>query len=170
MTTLRQLLLLALPLSFFPVIAVAQQDSLVIERLSGRVDLPISVDTRHAGVAEAALAAGATMVNDVWGFLQDPKLADVVSRCGAWAVAMHNRKAIAASAPPQRAGEHSSHGTTYGLVYLANGLGFALGPLAGGLIAATLGLRNVFFVTAAILLLIGAYLPFGIKDRPRSAR
>ena len=77
---------------------------------------------------------------------------------------------IAASAPPQRAGEHSSHGTTYGLVYLANGLGFALGPLAGGLIAATLGLRNVFFVTAAILLLIGAYLPFGIKERARSAR
>jgi MFS transporter, DHA1 family, multidrug resistance protein len=76
---------------------------------------------------------------------------------------------IAASAPPPRAGEHSSHGTTYGLMYLANGLGFALGPLSGGLIAATLGLRNVFFVTAAILLLIGVYLPFGIKERPRSA-
>ncbi len=77
---------------------------------------------------------------------------------------------IAASAPAERPGQRTSHGTTYGLVYLANGLGFALGPLAGGLIAATLGLRNVFFVTAAILLLIGAYLPFGVKDPRRGTR
>ena len=76
---------------------------------------------------------------------------------------------IAASAPPDRPGQRSSHGTTYGLVYLANGLGFALGPLSGGLIAATLGLRDVFFVTAAILLAIGIYLPFGVKDRRSSA-
>ena len=76
---------------------------------------------------------------------------------------------IAASAPPDRPGQRSSHGTTYGLVYLANGLGFALGPLSGGLIAATLGLRDVFFVTAAILLAIGIYLPFGVKARRSSA-
>ena len=77
--------------------------------------------------------------------------------------------ALIASSSPERAGGRASHGTTYGLIYLANGLGFALGPLAGGLIAATLGLRNVFFVTAAILLIIGAYLPFGVKDL-RTAR
>jgi DHA1 family multidrug resistance protein-like MFS transporter len=66
-------------------------------------------------------------------------------------------------------GGHSSLGTTYGLINLANGMGFALGPLAGGVIAATLGLRNVFLVTAVILLAIAAYLPFGIKDsRPRT--
>jgi DHA1 family multidrug resistance protein-like MFS transporter len=74
---------------------------------------------------------------------------------------------IASSTPAERAGERATHGTTYGLVYLANGLGFALGPLAGGVIAATLGLRNVFFLTAVILLAIGAYLPFGIKDPRR---
>jgi DHA1 family multidrug resistance protein-like MFS transporter len=67
-------------------------------------------------------------------------------------------------------GAHAAHGTTYGLVYLANGMGFALGPLAGGVIAATLGLRNVFFLTAAILLLIAAYLPFGISDSRKPAR
>ena len=72
--------------------------------------------------------------------------------------------ALIASSTPHESGEHTSHGTTYGLVYLANGMGFALGPLAGGLIAASLGLRNVFFVTAVILLAIAAYLPFGIKD------
>jgi MFS transporter, DHA1 family, multidrug resistance protein len=71
---------------------------------------------------------------------------------------------IASSTPSDQHSAHASHGTTYGLVYLANGLGFALGPLAGGVIAATLGLRNVFFLTAAILLVIGVYLPFGVKD------
>ena len=54
--------------------------------------------------------------------------------------------------------------------YLANGLGFALGPLTGGLIAAGFGLRSVFYVTAAILLAIGVYLPFGIRDTPARPR
>jgi DHA1 family multidrug resistance protein-like MFS transporter len=76
---------------------------------------------------------------------------------------------IASSTPADQRSGHTSHGTTYGLVYLANGMGFALGPLAGGLIAASLGLRNVFFVTAAILLVIGTYLPFGIKDPRKRA-
>jgi MFS transporter, DHA1 family, multidrug resistance protein len=73
---------------------------------------------------------------------------------------------IASSQPPMKPGERSAHGTTYGLVYLANGLGSALGPLAGGLISATFGLRTVFIITAAILLIIGAYLPFGVKAPP----
>jgi MFS transporter, DHA1 family, multidrug resistance protein len=73
---------------------------------------------------------------------------------------------IASSQPPTKPGERSAHGTTYGLVYLANGLGSALGPLAGGLISATFGLRTVFIITAAILLIIGVYLPFGVKAPP----
>jgi DHA1 family multidrug resistance protein-like MFS transporter len=82
---------------------------------------------------------------------------------------------IASSTPPSErdqggGGGHTAHGTTYGLVYLANGMGFALGPLAGGVIAATLGLRNVFFLTAAILLVIAAYLPFGISDTRKPQR
>ena len=64
----------------------------VIEALSKRIDIPISIDTRRAEVAGAAIGAGATMVNDVWGFRSDPELAGVVARCGAWAIAMHNRK------------------------------------------------------------------------------
>jgi len=75
--------------------------------------------------------------------------------------------ALIVSSMPANRDTEASHGTTYGLVYLANGLGFAMGPLAGGVIAATLGLRNVFFLTAAILLVIAAYLPFGIKEPPR---
>jgi len=62
-----------------------------------------------------------------------------------------------------------SHGTTYGLVYLATGMGFGLGPLSGGFIAAALGLRSVFLITALILLALAVYLPFGVKEPPRRA-
>jgi dihydropteroate synthase len=65
----------------------------VIHGLRPRVATPISVDTYRAEVAEAALAAGACMVNDVWGGLRDPELPGVVARAGAWIVAMHNRTA-----------------------------------------------------------------------------
>ena len=71
----------------------------VIEGLHRRTDLPISVDTRRAAVAEAALAAGATMVNDVWGFRGDPDLAGVTAAASAWAIAVHNRQAAAVTVP-----------------------------------------------------------------------
>ncbi|MGH2470698.1 MAG: MFS transporter, partial [Chloroflexota bacterium] len=74
---------------------------------------------------------------------------------------------IALTSPESTKQTRGSQGTTYGLVYLANGLGFALGPLSGGIISATLGLRSVFFVTGAILLAIALYLPFGIRGSPR---
>lgn len=71
----------------------------VIVALRQQTTVPISIDTRHARVAEAALGAGASLVNDVWGFRQDAQLAGVTSRHGAWAIAMHNREAVAATAP-----------------------------------------------------------------------
>ncbi|HVZ21676.1 MAG TPA: dihydropteroate synthase, partial [Vicinamibacterales bacterium] len=63
----------------------------VLERLRGRVDVPISVDTYKAEVADKALAAGATIVNDVSGLTFDPDLAGVVARRGAAIVLMHTR-------------------------------------------------------------------------------
>ncbi len=51
----------------------------------------ISVDTYKASVAEAALQAGAGMVNDVWGLRADPEMAAVVARHGVPVVLMHNR-------------------------------------------------------------------------------
>ena len=59
----------------------------VIERLAGRI--PISVDTRKSGVARAALAAGAAMVNDVSALQHDPGLAAVVAQAGAGLCLMH---------------------------------------------------------------------------------
>jgi dihydropteroate synthase len=63
----------------------------VIEGLAGRVQVPISVDTYKAAIADAALTAGATIVNDVSGLRYEPDLAQVVARRQAAIVVMHTR-------------------------------------------------------------------------------
>ena len=63
----------------------------VIEALREEVEVPISVDTYRAAVAEAALAAGADWVNDVWGLRMDPDLGPLVAAAGCPVVLMHNR-------------------------------------------------------------------------------
>lgn len=62
----------------------------VLEAVATRVTIPISVDTSKAAVADAALHAGASMVNDVRGFTKDPELASVVSAHSIPAVIMHD--------------------------------------------------------------------------------
>ncbi len=62
----------------------------VLRTISERVNVPISVDTSKAAVANAALGAGASMVNDVRGFTADPELASVVAAHGVPAVVMHD--------------------------------------------------------------------------------
>jgi len=65
----------------------------VIRELSGRLPVPISIDTRKAAVAAAALDAGAVIVNDVWGLRGDPGMAAVVAaHPGTGVVAMHNQR------------------------------------------------------------------------------
>jgi dihydropteroate synthase len=63
----------------------------VLERLRGRLAVPLSIDTYKAEVADAAIAAGAEIVNDVSGLRYDPGLAQVVAGRGAALVLMHNR-------------------------------------------------------------------------------
>jgi dihydropteroate synthase len=63
----------------------------VIRALSGRVRLPLSVDTYKAEVARAALAAGAEIVNDISGLQYDPELAFVAAQGRAALVLMHTR-------------------------------------------------------------------------------
>jgi dihydropteroate synthase len=63
----------------------------IVEALAARVSLPVSVDTYKASVADAALAAGASIVNDVSGLRYDPTLAEVVARRRAAIVLMHMR-------------------------------------------------------------------------------
>ena len=59
--------------------------------LAVRTGLPISIDTRRAEVARAALASGAAIVNDVSAGLDDPALIDTVAAAGAGLVLMHRR-------------------------------------------------------------------------------
>lgn len=62
-----------------------------LERSVGEVGVPLSVDTRKAAVARAALEAGAAVVNDVSALAHDPRMASVVAETGAGAVLMHMR-------------------------------------------------------------------------------
>jgi dihydropteroate synthase len=63
----------------------------VIEGLAARVSVPISIDTYKAAVADAALDAGASMVNDISGLRYEPALAQVVARRQVPIVLMHTR-------------------------------------------------------------------------------
>ena len=63
----------------------------VIEALSRVLTVPISVDTYKAGVARGCLESGASMVNNVWGVLDDPEMMDVVFTHGVPVVLMHNQ-------------------------------------------------------------------------------
>ena len=66
----------------------------VIEAINAEVELPISVDTTWAAVAEAALDAGASVVNDISGFQLDPDLSYLVADRGVGAVLMHNQRGL----------------------------------------------------------------------------
>jgi dihydropteroate synthase len=63
----------------------------VLQRLSRRLTIPISVDTTKAEVAEMALGEGAAMLNDVSGLRYDSALAELAAREGAGLVLMHGR-------------------------------------------------------------------------------
>ncbi len=69
----------------------------VIAGLKARIKAPISIDSYKAEVAEAALAAGAAIVNDVWGAQRDPRIAAVAAVAGAPIILMHNREKIDAA-------------------------------------------------------------------------
>lgn len=61
----------------------------VIEALAARGDAVISVDTYRADTARLAVAAGAHIVNDVWGLQREPGIAQVAAETGAGLVVMH---------------------------------------------------------------------------------
>jgi dihydropteroate synthase len=63
----------------------------VLEGLRGVLRIPIAVDTRKSQVAEAAISAGAQIINDVSGLCFDPHIAEVAHRRGAPLILMHMR-------------------------------------------------------------------------------
>ncbi|MFZ1401407.1 MAG: dihydropteroate synthase [Candidatus Promineifilaceae bacterium] len=84
----------------------------VIEAVRNAISLPISVDTYRANVAEAALAAGANWINDVWGLRMDARLAPVAALANCPVVLMHNR-----SKPKDVAQEERLGGRYVGVAY-----------------------------------------------------
>ena len=64
----------------------------VIEAVKARIDVPISIDTYKSKVAEAAIKAGADLVNDIWGLKYDSRMAPLIARHGAACCLMHNRE------------------------------------------------------------------------------
>ena len=102
---------------------IARIDS-VIRRLSRTAGVPISVDSYKLEVAEAGVAAGATILNDIWGLARSPEIAGLAARHGCGLVVMHNqdgtdyagdimaevkrflkeaaRRAVVAGVPPER--------------------------------------------------------------------
>lgn len=63
----------------------------VIQAVKSRFDIPVSIDTYKGAVTEAALQAGADLVNDIWGFKHDPRVAALTARYHAACCLMHNR-------------------------------------------------------------------------------
>jgi len=64
----------------------------VIERLTTELSVPISIDTYKSAVARRAVAAGAGMINDIWGLKHDPVLAWVAAEAGIPMVLMSNQR------------------------------------------------------------------------------
>jgi dihydropteroate synthase len=63
----------------------------IIKALSLEINIPISIDTYKGKVAEEALKAGASLVNDIWGFKKDPYIAELTAKYNAACCIMHNR-------------------------------------------------------------------------------
>ena len=77
-----------------PVSAAEELERLMpgLEAVCAAVKIPVSVDTYKAPVAARAIDAGASIINDVWGFLADGEMARVAADAGVPVVLMHNQR------------------------------------------------------------------------------
>ena len=64
----------------------------IIKAIKSKFDIPVSIDTYKAKTAEAAINAGADLINDVWGFKKDVEMAKVAAKYKVPCVLMHNRE------------------------------------------------------------------------------
>ena len=63
----------------------------IIKIIKENFDIPITIDTYKGSVAEAAIKAGADLINDVWGFKKDPYMKEVAAKYNVPCCLMHNR-------------------------------------------------------------------------------
>lgn len=64
----------------------------IIEAIRKELDVPISIDTYKSKTAEAAIKAGADIINDVWGFKKDKNMAKIAAEYNVPCILMHNRE------------------------------------------------------------------------------
>lgn len=64
----------------------------IISALSKEINIPISIDTYKARVAELSIKAGASLINDVWGFKKDKEIAKVAAKYDVACCLMHNKE------------------------------------------------------------------------------
>lgn len=64
----------------------------VIEAITSRFDVPVSIDSYKAPVVKEALSSGAHLVNDIWGLQHHPQIADLIAKAGATCCLMHNKQ------------------------------------------------------------------------------
>jgi dihydropteroate synthase len=67
----------------------------VVRALAAELDVPLSIDTYKAEVAEQAIKAGAHIINDIWGAKRDPRMASVAADLQVPIILMHNRENVA---------------------------------------------------------------------------
>lgn len=65
-----------------------------IEAVKARFDVPISLDTYKSRVAEAGIAVGVDLINDIWGLKWDTDMGRVIAEHGVACCLMHNRRAV----------------------------------------------------------------------------
>jgi len=80
----------------------------VVEAVAAKAGVPVSVDTRKSEVAEEALKAGASVINDISGLRHDREMAGVAARYGAGLIVMHMKGA------PENMQENPSYGDLIG--------------------------------------------------------
>ena len=86
-------------------ISIAQETerlALAIEAVAGAVSAPISADTKRVQPAQAALSAGARIINDVSGLKNDPAMAPLIARFGAGAILMASEQHPQRGSPLER--------------------------------------------------------------------
>ena len=64
----------------------------IVRKLSYELSVPISIDTYKARVAEEAVMAGASIINDIWGLQRDPDMARIAAEYNVPVIMMHNKK------------------------------------------------------------------------------
>ena len=108
----------------------------VIEALASALEIPVSVDTYKAAVAQRAVEVGAAMINDVWGFRRDADMARVAADAGVAVVLMHNQTHTryadlvpdVAAALRRMADDATSAGVKRENIILDPGIGFGKTP------------------------------------------